>query len=191
MNLCISGNASAGISKKMEQPNESTNQEEWRLRSRARMLRSPESIVLTPIICDERCVATVKRRVCLPNYRRNLRTKERETCAFVCGISGDRMVCANADSQTVSVETGASAGDVSGELEGSEVWEISCSRDKLEFLIFVLRSSMSRPRWPLACSPSPPLTFPAFSSPSALSNYRLYMGQPIYQSLINWALPRI
>lgn len=78
------------------------------------------------------------------------------------------------------------AGDAAAETrEGGEVREISCSRDKLEFLIFVLRSSTSRPRWPLqplsfSFSPSLPLCPRA---PLAVAGY---MGQPIYQSLINW-----
>lgn len=77
--------------------------------------------------------------------------KERETRVPVCGVAGDRSVYATVEARQWRPPSGT-AGDVAVETwdererERREVREISCSRDKLEFLIFVLRSSTSRPR---------------------------------------------
>lgn len=66
---------------------------------------------------------------------------------------------------------GVRGGNVT-EPEGGEVREISCSRDKLEFLIFVLRSSTSRPQWPSV--PSPLRSHPVGGADAAVTRAALF-----------------
>jgi len=55
-------------------------------------------------------VATIKRTILPANYRRNLRTKERETRVPVCGVAGDRAVYATVEARQWRFAIGNSGG---------------------------------------------------------------------------------